>query len=490
MILWKKNITANPNVDFIPPMETVSDTKTISKVRDKLDAWGQIGFGVRRIPDFGSRIKIEKLLLGVALLCEVKILSVSRKAIEKVEPFSGEVQSKGRAQSLQLLPFSPPAEYKNYSEPDSVIPGSSTKKICGQCDGEGILVCGKCEGYRFVACTICDGTGKVERYESYERRKGGRMVLRPCSFCKGAKAIPCSKCDGNGTVKCKQCKGMGGFRHYEVMQTKYNAETHFELFSRMSDYPKAFFNERDKGKLLWNGELFENMKRKQDEWRNAENQLGKYSPALGYVSSKQPAAEDKRNLFNAWYRWGVKMETFSYYHVEYNYGERTYVLYLIGDDLHVHANVLPSTLGRLFSFTFNNIRKLFSRNNEESNTEALILAAFYMAWADGQIQETEKERLREWIDNSELSQSTKDNMAKYLRKPLKNFKITKYIHQSEDAEKILKIAWQCAMADGVIEESEAQAFLEMAKDLLLDDKTIAKIKELAEKEIGPRYNKN
>ncbi len=490
MILWNKKITANSHVEFLPPLETISDTKTISKVRDKLDAWGRVGFGVLRLPDFGSRIKIKRLLSGKALLCEVNVLRVSRKAVERAEPFSGEVPSQRRPQSLKTLPFSPPARYQNYSEPDSIIPGSSEKSTCRHCDGNGVLICGKCGGNRGYVCSFCDGAGKIDGYEPYEKRRGGRMVLKKCPACHGAKVVICSKCDGNGTLKCRHCQGLGGFRHYEVMQTKYDVETHFELFSRMSDYPEAFLNERYKGKLLWKSDLFENMQRKQDGWWNAENQLGKYSPALGYVYSKQPATEDTRNLFNAWYRWGVKMETFSYYRVEYNYGERSYFVYLIGDDLHVHANVLPSRLSRLFSFTFNNIRKLFSRNNEEANTEALILAALYMAWVDGQIQDAEKERLRDWIDKSELSQSKKNSMVKYLRKPLRDFKITKYVHQPKDTEKVLQIAWQSALADGVITESEDQAFLKMTKDLSLDDNTIAKIKELAKKEVMGKFYKS
>lgn len=127
---------------------------------------------------------------------------------------------------------------------------------------------------------------------------------------------------------------------------------------------------------------------------------------------------------------------------------------------------------------------MFLHNDEEAITKALILAALYMAWADGKIQEAEKERLRDWIDQSKLSQSTKNDMVKYLRKPLKDLKIAKYVHQPEDAEKILQIAWQSAVADGVIEESENQAFLKMAKDLSLNDKSVTKIKELAMKEMG------
>jgi hypothetical protein len=482
----KNKTEPHPPTEYLPPVEEISDIATKNRIRDQLDAWGNSS--VLHPTDFGSRMKTERIVAGVALLCEVRVLTVKREAEDKVEPFSGNIPSPNRPKSLGKFLFFPPSDYETHEEDSFEIPDSSEKRKCRDCNGRGVLICGVCKGDQWVPCSICHGSGTVERWERYPVRKGGRMVRRPCELCGGKRVVPCSHCKGTGEVVCSRCKGHGTLRYFEIMRTEYMDKTNFELISHITDQPKAFVDSRGRGQVLWTGNLYDRMEKNNPSWRDAEERLGRYKPALEYLASKQPGVQDDKKLFRAWFRWDASFELFPYYRVDYSYDGRPFVVYLVGEDPHIHAEILPSVSGRILSSVFKTVRKVFLHNNAESGATALILSALYMAWANGQIQEQEKERLRDWIANSDLSQSTKDSLVKYLRVPLKKFKITKYVRQPEDAEKILQMAWQSAFTEKSMEDSKERAFLNMAKDLSLDDTKIAKMKELAKDETSRNIN--
>ena len=86
---------------------------------------------------------------------------------------------------------------------------------CDECYGEGKVTCPDCGGsgnYIDETCNSCGGSGYYGNNECRTCHGTGRFV-RECRRCDGEGTIDCENCNGDGGWTCKECHGSGKCSH-------------------------------------------------------------------------------------------------------------------------------------------------------------------------------------------------------------------------------------------------------------------------------------
>ena len=87
---------------------------------------------------------------------------------------------------------------------------------CGECNGDGTVSCPDCWGsgnYIDEPCRECGGSGYYGGYKTCRVCGGTGRFVKKCNRCKGRGTIRCNNCDGEGGWECEDCHGTGECSH-------------------------------------------------------------------------------------------------------------------------------------------------------------------------------------------------------------------------------------------------------------------------------------
>lgn len=85
--------------------------------------------------------------------------------------------------------------------------GQTIRNRCPDCQ-LGHNPCPECEGQGDVPCSACEQTG-----------------TRECPTCEGGDAVPCEECEGDGELTCETCVGDGETHQYVLVHNDYIVDT-------------------------------------------------------------------------------------------------------------------------------------------------------------------------------------------------------------------------------------------------------------------------
>ena len=108
--------------------------------------------------------------------------------------------------------------------------------------------------------------------------------------------------------------------------------------------------------------------------------------------------------------------------------------------------------------------------------ENFLRVVFAIAWADGFIQEEEKDLLREMMEEYDLSAKLKREVDGWFVSPI-SLESVDWQPLGEEAKSFIYFfAWRMANADSHLDKSESQFLLDLQQKLNLPEATIVKIK--------------
>lgn len=126
------------------------------------------------------------------------------------------------------------------------------------------------------------------------------------------------------------------------------------------------------------------------------------------------------------------------------------------------------------------LRQHFDRAAEEDvarERQGAIHACIWMAHADREIAQEEVERLESMIAQSELPVPAQDELGAAIEEPLSPTDFSDQLTEPGLRQLVLGLAIQLAQADGRIDESEEQAFDELAEALDIPESRAQEIRE-------------
>lgn len=434
----------------------------------------------------GSFIDNIKIKNEIGIKAKLSFLIVERKEYNSSLP--GEEYKKLPNGTRNIFDFSyklpdnfpnVPTERKNYI----ILPTVETytcdpKQTCSSCSGSGR--CKGCDGSGWRSCKTCKGTKKVE--ERYGTNSDGSSKYRKvaCGTCDGRGKNSCSDC--NGTKKCSRCEGSG-----KVTCTRCDGTSLYQTYIAYSDVYKPvttnfYFSENQ----LLNDviPITENKTSFDDnliEWKTqSEILLDNRELAIktNKHSSKLITSLENISDLTPHQKLGkvhLSFETVPITIVDYTFEGKEFQLSIVGENNIICFQEVP----KKHDYNANILQRLLSLFTKKRRQISFVYIASYMFNSDGHMDDSELKLLNIFLDNIKLNEKEKNALIENLKQQFTIEILTPKIKNVRKDLRALIFAWQCAMRDGEINQSEIEAFMELSKLFKVSNEELEKIKHKA-----------
>jgi uncharacterized membrane protein YebE (DUF533 family) len=115
-------------------------------------------------------------------------------------------------------------------------------------------------------------------------------------------------------------------------------------------------------------------------------------------------------------------------------------------------------------------------------SEMKIKIVALVAWADGDVDEHERDMFYDVLNNSPIADARKESLAEYLKDPPLREDVIRDLSEAppEITTTVLKIGYLVAQANDEFHENEEQLFDDLGKGLLLSEDQLPAFHEMLE----------
>jgi len=373
-------------------------------------------------------------------------------------------------------------EEKNYVILSTIeTHGCPTVEKCSRCSGSGR--CSSCDGRGFNRCSSCEGTGKKEVSDGQYKNGNPKYKKIACSSCHGTGkktctscngTRKCSRCDGSGKVTCSRCNGTGFYQSYIAYSNKYKSDSLIINYSEFEELkpilPKA------KGNVGYEDELVEWINKSKLLFDNRETAKKSNVHAPEIINNLEAIISTDSATTKVG-RVSAKIESIPITFIDYKFEGNEYQLSIVGQNNYVCYFSIPTKHSYKQSI-FNSISKAFNKTKRQI---AFAYVASFMLNADDNMAQDEIKLLEVFTNHIKLKQEKKVALLNDIRRKLAIEEIIPKIACIKKDKRVLVFAWQCVMQDKQINQSEIEAFNQLATFFKVKEDEIELLKNKASK---------
>lgn len=356
-----------------------------------------------------------------------------------------------------------------------------TIERCSRCNGSGR--CSSCDGRGFNRCSSCEGTGKKEVRDGQYANGKPKYKKIACSSCHGTGrktctscngTCKCSRCDGSGKVTCSRCDGTGFYQSYIAYSNKYKSDSLLINYSEFEELkpilPKA------QGNVGYEDELVEWINKSKLLFDNRETAKKSNVHAPEIINNLEAIISTDSSTTKVG-RVSAKIESIPITFIDYKFEGNEYQLSVVGQNNFVCYYSIPTKHSYKQSI-FSSISKAFNKTKRQI---AFAYIASFILNADDNMAQDEIKLLEVFTNHIKLKQEKKVALLNEISRKLTIEEIIPKIACIKKDKRALVFAWQCAMQDKQINQSEIEAFNQLATFFKVKEDEIELLKDKASK---------
>lgn len=356
--------------------ETITESNIIADINNTINNWGN-NIPNHDLNNIGDLIEIMSVINNPVYKFELISSIDERSLIREAKPYENEELPKAKIKPENIdLWTEEKKNHRNFEEYSKKIIYEQTREVknCTPCHSSGTIKCEKCNGRGRLGCSDCNRTGRVrcsscsgsgrcsncngtgsykgwsdDNYKHCTRCSGTgscpecHQGYKTCRDCEGVGYVGCNSCDNAGTVTCDNCEGQGKILCYLSNQINVhnNISATFINENFGSSHIANFLDEvkSSKPKLIF--------KRDQKKFKNSDAQVvtnDKIRDAIICLFDRKITNESEANVIKKEKKTlleSVIVYRYDYLFVKYQYNEKEYAVFIIGEGKKIISNGSP-----------------------------------------------------------------------------------------------------------------------------------------------------
>jgi uncharacterized tellurite resistance protein B-like protein len=414
----------------------------------------------------GAFIEDVKITRETGIRAELKYILVERKETEEMSPGKEYIKSDGIRDIFEIS-YDVPDKVEGETEEENYVVLSTVEthecpviESCSSCKGSGR--CYSCDGRGFNRCKNCEGTGKIEVRDGQYANGKPKFKKTACSSCHGTGrksctscngTCRCSRCNGSGKVTCSQCNGTGYYQSYIAYSNKYKLESLIINFSEF-EYLKPILP-KAQGYVSFDDDLVQWKNKSETIFDNRENAKDCNVLAQEIIDNLESFNPDSNSRIG---RISAKIESIPITFIDYKFEGKEYQISIVGrNNMLCYFNIPSKHMYEQGIFN-----GFFQALNKEKRHIAFAYIASYMLNADDNISQNEIKLLDTFVSNIKLKQEKRQALLVDIKRKLVFDDIAPKISCVKKDRRALIFAWHCVIQDKQINQSEKEAFTQLA----------------------------
>lgn len=442
---------------------------------------------IEAVKYLGAFIDDVKITREVGIRTHLDYVLVERKEFWS-ESAGQEYKKSDGTRDIFEMSYDLPDKVEGESEEENFVVLSTVKNHecptiikCSECKGSGR--CRSCDGRGFNRCSSCEGTGKKEVRDGQYANGKPKYKKIACSSCHGTcnktctscnGTSKCGYCEGSGKVTCSRCDGSGLYQSYITYSNKYKSDSLLINYSEFEELksilPKA------QGNVGYEDELVEWINKSELLFDNRETAKKSNVHAPEIINNLESIISTDSATTKVG-RVSAKIESIPITFIDYKFEGNEYQLSVVGQNNYVCYYTIPTKHSYKQSI-FSSISKAFNKTKRQI---AFAYVASFMLNADDNMAQDEIKLLEVFTNHIKLKQEKKVALLNDISRKFSIEEITPKIACIKKDKRALVFAWQCAMQDKQINQSEVEAFNQLATFFKINEEEIEMLKNKASK---------